>query len=315
MDVKYINPFLSGTLEVLKKMAAIDAVPGKPHVKTDESAFGDVSGIIGITGDALGSLALSFSEACICRVVANMLGERFDGVTQEIIDATGELTNMISGASRTQMEKMGMRVYAAIPTVVHGKRHTISHILKAPSIVIPFSTAAGPFFVDVCIRTTEQSERDAVHYGVANVPTPVGPAPAVPSTAPAAGPKHAPAADPGGAVPAIDIRPAAQGGPGGPVDLNGIREGAASKLETLRARLKEVMAKRNAVQGELNGKPFMELAKRKRFKSELAFYDGQIKKLKLDILGLEMVAKMSQEDLDNPKISGHYQNYDTRKKR
>ncbi|NPV04525.1 MAG: chemotaxis protein CheX [Syntrophaceae bacterium] len=311
MDVKYINPFLSGTLEVLKKMAAIDAVPGKPHVKTDESAFGDVSGIIGITGDALGSLALSFSEACICRVVANMLGERFDGVTQEIIDATGELTNMISGASRTQMEKMGMRVYAAIPTVVHGKRHTISHILKAPSIVIPFSTAAGPFFVDVCIRTTEQGERDAVHYGVANVQTPVGPAPA----APPAGPKRAPAAAPGEAVPVIDIRPAAQGGPGRPVDLNEVKEGAAGKLETLRARLRELTAKRNAVQGELNGKPFMELARRKRLKSELTFYDGQIKKLKLDILGLEMVARMSQEDLDNPKITAHYQNYDTRKKR
>lgn len=63
MDVKYINPFLAGTLEVLNKMARIDAVPGKPHVKTDDAASGDVSGIIGITGDALGSLALSFSEA------------------------------------------------------------------------------------------------------------------------------------------------------------------------------------------------------------------------------------------------------------
>jgi len=315
MDVKYINPFLTGTLEVLKKMAAIDAVPGKPRVKTDESAFGDVSGIIGITGDALGSLALSFSEACICRVVANMLGERFDGVTQEIIDAAGELTNMISGASRTQMEKMGMRVYAAIPTVVHGRRHTISHILKAPSIVIPFSTAAGPFFVDVCIRTVEQGERAAAHCGVASVQAPVGPAAASPPAVPAAEPKRAPAAAPGETVAAIDIRPAAQGGAGRPVDLNEVRQGAEGKLGILRARLQEITAKRNAVQAELNGKPFMELAKRKRFKSEIAFYDGQIKKIKLDILGLEMVAGMSQEDLDNPKITGHYQNYDTRKKR
>ena len=30
MDVKFINPFLNGTLEVLKKMAFMDAVPGKP---------------------------------------------------------------------------------------------------------------------------------------------------------------------------------------------------------------------------------------------------------------------------------------------
>ena len=302
MDVKYINPFLAGTLEVLNKMARIDAVPGKPHVKTDDAASGDVSGIIGITGDALGSLALSFSEACIRQIVANMLNEQFDGVTQEIIDATGELTNMISGASRTQMEKMGLSVYAAIPTVVHGRQHTISHILKSPSIVIPFSTAAGPFFVDVCIKTTDASERSAVHYGVANVPTPLDRTAAEPAVA-------APA------VPAIDIRPVEQGGHGKPVDFDRVKEGAEGKLEALRARLKAVSAKRNAIQDELNGKPFMEIAKRKRFKSDIEFYDKQIKALKLDIRGLEMVARMSQEDLDNPKITAHYQNYDNRKKR
>jgi chemotaxis protein CheX len=315
MDVKYINPFLAGTLEVLKKMAHIDAVPGKPQVKTDDAASGDVSGIIGITGDALGSLALSFSEACICRIVANMLGEQFDGVTQEIIDATGELTNMISGASRTQMEKMGLSVYAAIPTVVHGRQHTISHILKSPSIVIPFTTAAGPFFVDVCIKTTDASERGAVHYGVANVPTPVGPRAAGPQQGkPREAEVRQPAADTL-ADPAIDIRPVEQGGHGKPVDFSQVKEGAAGKLEALRARLKDVSAKRNALQDELNKKPFMEIAKRKRFKSDVESYDKQIKQLKLDIRGLEMVAKMSQEDLDNPKISGHYQNYDTRRKR
>lgn len=312
MDVKYINPFLAGTLEVLNKMARIDAVPGKPHVKTDDAASGDVSGIIGITGDALGSLALSFSEACICKIVANMLNEQFDGVTQEIIDATGELTNMISGASRTQMEKMGLSVYAAIPTVVHGRQHTISHILKSPSIVIPFSTAAGPFFVDVCIKTTDAIERSAVHYGVANVPTPVNRK--TPAMAPAT-PRPAAAERPAADAPAIDIRPEAQGGHGKPVDFNQVKGNAAGKLEVLRARFKDVSAKRNALQDELSGKPFMEIAKRQRVKNEIAFYDKQIKALKLDILGLEMVAKMSQEDLDNPKITGHYQNYDSRRKR
>ena len=318
MDVKFINPFLAGTLEVLKKMAHIDAVAGKPHVKKDDAAFGDVSGIIGITGDALGSLALSFSEACICKIVTNMLGEQFDGVTQEIIDATGELTNMISGASRTQMEKMGMSVYAAIPSVVHGRRHTISHILKSPSIVIPFSTSAGPFFVDVCIKTTDASERRAVHYGLTNVPTPVGQredAPHQGKPREAEFRQAAAAMKPGGDVPAIDIRPEAQGGLGKPLDFNRVKEGAAGKLEILRARLEDVSAKRNALQDELNRKPFMEIAKRKRFKSDIEFFDKQIKQLKLDIRGLELVATMSQEDLDNPKITGHYQNYDSRTKR
>jgi chemotaxis protein CheX len=320
MDVKYINPFLNGTLEVLKKMAFIDAVPGKPHIKTDEAAIGDVSGIIGITGDALGSLALSFSEKCICKIASNMLGEEFTEVTRDIIDATGEITNMISGASRTQMEKMGMSVYAAIPTVVHGHNHSITHILKSPSIVIPFSTAAGIFVVDVCIRTVEESEKSAVHYGVVNSQTPLASAPDVKATTapPPPRPQAAPVQRPvehATATPQIDIRPNAQGGLGKPLNFEEVREGAAGKLEILRAKLKETNALRNAIMEELSSKPFMELARRQKLKKEIPLFDKRIKQIKMDILGLEMVAKMSLDDIENPKATAHYQNYNDKQKR
>jgi chemotaxis protein CheX len=320
MDVKYINPFLSGTLEVLKKMAFLDAIPGKPSVKKDETASGDVSGIIGITGDAVGSLALSFSEKCICKIVSNMLGEEHHEVTKDIIDAVGELTNMISGASRTQLEKMGMAVYAAIPAVVHGQGHTITHILKSPSIVIPFSTAAGPFFVDVCIKTTEPVEKSAVQYGVVGArtaphsrpsPPPAArpPRQASPGTASVRKPEAAPTAPP-----RIDIRPDAQGSPGKPVNFEEVKAGAAGKLEILRARLKETIGRREDIQNEMNTKPFMDVTRRQRLKKEVVFYDGKIKQIKLDIMGLEMVSKMSLDDIENPKIQKHYQNYDNKRK-
>ena len=46
--------------------------------------MGDVSAIIGLTGSARGSLALSFSEKCIIRIVNNMLGEKFTEITDDI---------------------------------------------------------------------------------------------------------------------------------------------------------------------------------------------------------------------------------------
>ena len=300
MDVKFINPFLNGTQEVLKKMAFMDAVPGKPYLKKEEAASGDVSGIIGITGDATGSLALSFSEKCICKIVSNMLGEEHPEVTKEILDAVGELTNMVSGASRTQLEKMGMAVYAAIPTVVHGQGHTITHILKSPSLVIPFSTAAGPFFIDVCIKTTEAGEKSAAAQ------TPSQASPGAPDV------RRPAAAAP--AAPRIDIRPNAQGGPGKPANLEEAKAGAAGKLEILRARLREISATRNSIQNDLNTKPFMEVTKRQKLKKEVSFYDQKIKQIKLDIMGLEMVSKLSLEDIENPKIAKHYQNYDDNRK-
>jgi len=151
MDVRFINPFLEGTIEVLSKMAFVNPKPGKPYLKRDNLAKGDVSGIIGITGTIKGSLALSFSAGSILKIVSNMLGEEITSVNGDIRDAVGEITNMVSGAARKRIEEMGFSLSASIPTVVSGKEHTITHVLGGPSVIIPFQTDEGAFVVDVCM--------------------------------------------------------------------------------------------------------------------------------------------------------------------
>jgi chemotaxis protein CheX len=94
MDVRFINPFLDATENVLRTMAFVEPKVGKPYLKKDNAAKGDISGIIGLTGDLRGSLGLSFSEACIVRIVSNMLGESLTGIDNDVKDAVGEITNM-----------------------------------------------------------------------------------------------------------------------------------------------------------------------------------------------------------------------------
>lgn len=155
MDVRFINPFLEAVISVLKTMAFVEPKPGKPYLKKDGLARGDVSGIIGLTGMVTGSMALSFSEKSILKIVSNMLGEEIKEVNSDITDAVGEITNMISGVARKKLESIGLTISAAIPTVVAGKGHSIKHILGGSSVVIPFETDDGPFVIDVCISEPE----------------------------------------------------------------------------------------------------------------------------------------------------------------
>jgi len=152
MDVRFINPFLEGTVNVLKTMAFLEPRAGKPYVKKDSLARGDISGIIGLTGKVRGSLALSFTQPCILKIVSNMLGEEIKEINGDIKDAVGELTNMVSGVARKKLEGMGLVISAAIPTVVSGKDHSIVHVLGGPSIIIPFEIDEGTFVVDVCLK-------------------------------------------------------------------------------------------------------------------------------------------------------------------
>lgn len=150
MDVKLINPFISATIEVLETMAFTKVNAGKPYLKKGGAAEGDVSGVIGLTGEKNGSISISFSDTCIIKIVSNMLGEEYNSVNDDVKDAVGELTNMISGQARKALDEIGHTFNAAIPTVIVGKNHTISHITRGPMIAIPFDTADGPFTIEVC---------------------------------------------------------------------------------------------------------------------------------------------------------------------
>lgn len=152
MDVKYINPFISATMHVLKTLASTEVETGKPFLKKDNIARGDVTGIIGLTGEARGTICVSFTEQSILAIVSKMFGEEVKELNEEIRDAVGEISNMISGQARRTLEEMGKSLTAAIPTVIMGKKHTLSHITSYPIVAIPFSTPNGGFTIEVCLE-------------------------------------------------------------------------------------------------------------------------------------------------------------------
>ncbi|MBI4774026.1 MAG: chemotaxis protein CheX [Deltaproteobacteria bacterium] len=154
MDATLINPFLEAILNVLKTMAFVDAKTGKMYLKKDRKANGDVTGIIGLTGDVTGTLSITFTEGCIKGIIANMLGEEVHEIDDEVRDAVGEITNMACGDARRKLDDMGYRVASPRPTIVSGKNHVVQHLDRSsPCIAIPFETEFGGFTVEVSIRS------------------------------------------------------------------------------------------------------------------------------------------------------------------
>ena len=149
MDVSLINPFINATTNVLETMAFVKVRSGKPYLKKDNVAMGDVTGVIGLTGVANGIISVTFQTDCILNIVSNMFGEKMDALNAEIVDAVGELTNMISGQARKELEDMGKVFKAAIPSVITGKNHSITHCTNGPKIAIPFSVGDGKFTIEV----------------------------------------------------------------------------------------------------------------------------------------------------------------------
>lgn len=152
MDQKIIDAFKESAISVLGSMAFVQAQAGPHRVKgDDERSTGDVSAIVGLTGQLEGSLSVSFSDVCICQIVSSMFGETIEELNEEVQDAVGELTNIISGDARRRIAELGVIIEGAVPMVVAGKGHSVRHMTSAPIVVIPFETTAGGFVVELCL--------------------------------------------------------------------------------------------------------------------------------------------------------------------
>ncbi len=154
-NVNFINPFLDAVVDVLGTMAQIEARPGKPYINGKGLAVGDVTGLIGVTGHGKGSISLSLEQGAILAIVNSMLMESYTEINADIVDAVGELTNMVAGQARKSLAEQGMKFQASTPTVVVGKGHKVQYAVKAPILAIPFSTDKGNLVVEVCFADSE----------------------------------------------------------------------------------------------------------------------------------------------------------------
>ena len=153
IDVEFVNPFIDGTLETLKvqcqiKCKALDPIAKKkdetPPIETE------IAGVIGLTSKKFnGSIAICFSQEIFLKAMSNMLGESYKEITKDLEDGAGELLNIIFGYGKRILNADGHTLEKALPTVVRGKNITIRHMTARPTILVPFQSEFGSFYIEV----------------------------------------------------------------------------------------------------------------------------------------------------------------------
>ena len=149
MSVEFINPFIAATLQALEVMAAVRPRRGKPFVKNGRTAEGDISGVIGLGGEASGSVAITFTADLAKRIYSGMVGQEATELDEDVRDAVGEIANMIAGGAKATLSQEGYNFRIAIPSIVVGEKHTIEHKGKGPCLVVPFDLEGETFWLEV----------------------------------------------------------------------------------------------------------------------------------------------------------------------
>jgi CheY-specific phosphatase CheX len=136
-------------LQLLKKLACVEPKVKEIKTEADYQAYGDISGMIGISGDrGEGMISLSFLLEVGSALVAKLLGIMADKLSSgDRCDGVGELVNMISGSAKSMLSKDHHALYKlSLPTVIQGKDHQISSRPKnCPYLVIIFEVEQKTF--------------------------------------------------------------------------------------------------------------------------------------------------------------------------
>lgn len=149
MDLKYINSFISGFLNVTAMLGMSGIQRTGLSKKQKLSTDNDVNIIIGLAGDIRGNVVLAMHENTACKIASTMMGgmpvETFDSMPRSAIS---ELANMMAGNSAGQLEGLGVNVNITPPTLIHGK-NIISLISQVETIVVQFNGNEGPIDINI----------------------------------------------------------------------------------------------------------------------------------------------------------------------
>jgi chemotaxis protein CheX len=151
MDVAYVNPFIVSTVHTFKTMLNTDAHPQPPVLKANDKHTYDVTGIIGLSGDAQGSIAISFSKVMTLKVVSKLLGTEIKIIDRDVADGIGELANIIAGNAKQHLAQFQLSI--SLPKVIVGQSHWILAQKSIPSIVVPFKSSLGEFSMEVALKS------------------------------------------------------------------------------------------------------------------------------------------------------------------
>lgn len=152
MKSEYLELFTEAARSVIEQMGGVTAVAGVPAAPTARSDMGAVTGWIELTSPRLtGWMSVSFEAALIAGIVERLLGECVEGITADVQDTVGELTNIIAGRVKAGFSERGVSFAMSSPAVTVGPAAASAAPAEAPITAVPFLTGAGGFVLQLCL--------------------------------------------------------------------------------------------------------------------------------------------------------------------
>jgi chemotaxis protein CheX len=150
--------------QVFSTMMGVALEPGEVSVEAAPPDANDgVAALIGLAGTWTGTGSVACSPALACRICSQMLMTEVQAVNEEVLDAVAELTNMIVGCVKTDLEQHLGPLGLSIPTVVYGRNFKMRTTRTTEWTTLRFLWEGEPLLIRVSLAPTQEAGHPRLH--------------------------------------------------------------------------------------------------------------------------------------------------------
>jgi chemotaxis protein CheX len=151
------------TKDVFTTMFDLEVQVGEPFIeRASAESFDGVMSLIGMAGSSwVGTGSLSCGSRTACRLSSALLMEEISAVDDQVLDSIGELTNVLIGNVKGEIEQQLGTMALSVPIVVRGC-HLTAHALCHGCVwtVVPFTFGDDRIDVKICLTERELRETE-----------------------------------------------------------------------------------------------------------------------------------------------------------
>ncbi len=160
--VKFVQ---DATVEVFSMMLGVDVSQCSARRQEEANSIGDgVVSLIGLAGPWVGTGSVICSAPFACRVSEALVGLKAATVDHDVLDAFGEVTNMIVGNVKTRLEELAGPLGLSIPTVVYGRNFAARTMGSTSWTVVRFQCEDETFEVQICLAQNHTGSRPRLSF-------------------------------------------------------------------------------------------------------------------------------------------------------
>lgn len=149
MQVEYINPFIESVCSVFSTMLNSEAKRRDVGVTGNGRQPQEMTALVGLSGAARGTVALSLPTNTALAMVNRLLGTDTRLSDENVSDGVAELVNMIAGGAKVKLSGDGKPIDLSLPTVIRGDGYAVDYPSGVKWLDVPFTSDLGSFSLRV----------------------------------------------------------------------------------------------------------------------------------------------------------------------